>query len=66
MVVQKLKRYDWPGTNQIPTEDKEYILSYINISSCIQFYLKQNIYNCLISEGAFSFSRRTVLLGVNK
>jgi hypothetical protein len=30
-----LKRYKWPGTNQIPAEDKEYILRYINISSCI-------------------------------
>jgi hypothetical protein len=35
MVVEKLKKYKWPGTNQIPAEDKEYILKYINISSCI-------------------------------
>jgi hypothetical protein len=35
MVVEKLKRCRWPGTNQIPAEDKEYILRYININSCI-------------------------------
>ena len=35
MIVENLKRYKWPDTNQIPAEDKDYILKCINIGSCI-------------------------------